>query len=148
MCFLCICLFVLHVLVFVLFLFSLVSGVGCGLWLWHSLDFSINFFPTLDHCFPWLNPAGGKIFLNPKLSKGYRYHCKQPFIIILPLSSYDWNTSCLFESFTSLSTILLSWDFAPEFVSFTCLVALSNWQVWDRGTCRRLQQAFARLKHY
>ena len=26
------------------FLFLLVSGVGCGLWLWHSLDFSINFF--------------------------------------------------------------------------------------------------------
>ena len=39
-----VCLFVLHVLVFVLFLFLLMSGVGCGLWLWHSLNFSINFF--------------------------------------------------------------------------------------------------------
>ena len=37
-------LFVLHVLVFVLFLILLVSGVGCGLWLWHSLSFSINVF--------------------------------------------------------------------------------------------------------
>ena len=35
--------FVLHVLVFVLFLFLLVSGVGCGLSLWHSLHFSVNF---------------------------------------------------------------------------------------------------------
>ena len=43
-CFSCICLFVLYVLVFVIFLFLLVSGVGCGLWLWHSLNFSINFF--------------------------------------------------------------------------------------------------------
>ena len=34
-------------LVFVLFLFLLVSGVGCGLWLWHSLDFNINFFIVL-----------------------------------------------------------------------------------------------------
>ena len=26
------------------FLFLLVSGVGCDVWLWHSLDFSINVF--------------------------------------------------------------------------------------------------------
>ena len=36
-------LFVLYVLVFVIFLFLLVSGVGCSLSLWNSLDFSINF---------------------------------------------------------------------------------------------------------
>ena len=29
---------------FVGFLFLLVSGKGCGLWLWHSLDFSLSFF--------------------------------------------------------------------------------------------------------
>ena len=29
---------------FVGFLFLLVSGKGCGLWLWHSLDFSLTFF--------------------------------------------------------------------------------------------------------
>ena len=40
----CICLFVLYVLVFVICFFLLLSGVGCGLWLWHSLDFSINLF--------------------------------------------------------------------------------------------------------
>ena len=27
-----------------LFLFLLVSGKGCGLWLWHSLEFSFTFF--------------------------------------------------------------------------------------------------------
>ena len=29
---------------FVGFLFLLVSGKGCGLWLWHFLDFSLTFF--------------------------------------------------------------------------------------------------------
>ena len=29
---------------FVSFLFLLVSGKGCGLWLWHSLDFSLTLF--------------------------------------------------------------------------------------------------------
>ena len=31
---------------FVGFLFLLGSGKGCGLWLWHSLDFSLTFFDT------------------------------------------------------------------------------------------------------
>ena len=31
---------------FVGFLFLLGSGKGCGLWLWHSLDFSLTFFET------------------------------------------------------------------------------------------------------
>ena len=33
---------------FVGFHFLLVSGKGCGLWLWHSLDFSLNFFYSTD----------------------------------------------------------------------------------------------------
>ena len=40
----CLCLFG-----FVGFLFLLGSGKGCGLWLWHSLDFSLTFFVT-DIC--------------------------------------------------------------------------------------------------
>ena len=37
---------------FVCFLFLLVSGKGCGLWLWHSLDFCLTFVVTtfLRHC--------------------------------------------------------------------------------------------------
>ena len=31
---------------FVGFIFLLWSGKGCGLWLWHSLDFSLTFFET------------------------------------------------------------------------------------------------------
>ena len=31
---------------FVCFLFLLVSGKCCGLWLWHSLDFSLTFFTS------------------------------------------------------------------------------------------------------
>ena len=44
MCFLWLCLFILHTSISVLFLFLLVSGTGCSLWLWHCLDFSVNFF--------------------------------------------------------------------------------------------------------
>ena len=33
---------------FVGFLFLLGSGKGCGLWLWHSLDFSLTFFTQLQ----------------------------------------------------------------------------------------------------
>ena len=44
MCFSCICVFILHTSISVLFLFLLVSGIGCDLWLWRSLDFSINFY--------------------------------------------------------------------------------------------------------
>ena len=38
-CLSCICLFILHELLSVFFLSCLVSGVGCGLWMWHSVDF-------------------------------------------------------------------------------------------------------------
>ena len=41
-CLLFVCFFVL--VSFCHLLFLLVSGAGCGLWLWHSLDFSINCF--------------------------------------------------------------------------------------------------------
>ena len=37
-------LFELYLFGFVGFLFLLGSGKGCGLWLWHSLDFSLTFF--------------------------------------------------------------------------------------------------------
>ena len=39
-----ICLFDLCLFGFISFLFLLGSGKGCGLWLWHSLDFSLTFF--------------------------------------------------------------------------------------------------------
>ena len=43
---------------FVGFLFLLGSGKGCGLWLWHSLDFSLTFFflniPLVWSVFPFL----------------------------------------------------------------------------------------------
>ena len=36
---------------FVGFLFLLGSGKGCGLWLWHFLDFSLTFFVTGNYCY-------------------------------------------------------------------------------------------------
>ena len=47
-CVLLVHLFVLYVLVWVIFLFLLVSGVGCDFWLWLSLDlFFFRFWPQL-----------------------------------------------------------------------------------------------------
>ena len=37
-------LFDLRLFGFVCFRFLFVSGIGCGLWLWHSLDLSLTFF--------------------------------------------------------------------------------------------------------
>ena len=51
-------LFDLRLFGFVCFLFLLVSGKGCGLWLWHSLDFSLTFLFLLRSVFPlhrWLH---------------------------------------------------------------------------------------------
>ena len=45
-----VCLIELCLFGFVGFLFLLMSGKGCGLWLWHSLDFSLTFFVI----FGWL----------------------------------------------------------------------------------------------
>ena len=49
MCFSCICLFIVLSLISVLFFFLLGSGVGCCLWLWHFLAFSINSFGNCAH---------------------------------------------------------------------------------------------------
>ena len=43
MCVSCI-LFILHALIAALFLFLFVSGIDCGLWFWHCLGCSVNFF--------------------------------------------------------------------------------------------------------
>ena len=42
-----VCLIDLCLFGFVGFLFLLMSGKGCGLWWWHSLDFSLTFFLLL-----------------------------------------------------------------------------------------------------
>ena len=49
-------LFDLRLFGFVCFLFLFVSGKGCGLWLWHSLDFSLIFFfawHSVNSVFEW-----------------------------------------------------------------------------------------------
>ena len=57
-CFSCICLFILYVLLCVSFLFFMVTWVGCGMWLWHSLDFSFNFLncENFSHVFRRIHP--------------------------------------------------------------------------------------------
>ena len=63
MCFSCICLFILQTSISVIFLFLLVSGIDCGLWLWHSLDFSISIFTV---CFVSLLDRNNKPNKNQK----------------------------------------------------------------------------------
>ena len=62
-------LFDLHLFGFVGFLFLLVSGKGCGLWLWHSLDFSLTFSWCIS---PSFDAAGGQCFVIVAFS-GYLY---------------------------------------------------------------------------
>ena len=52
-----VCLFDLCLFGFVCFLFLLVSGKGCGLWLWHSLDCSLTFFYIWNSNIVWTIPG-------------------------------------------------------------------------------------------
>ena len=56
---------------FVGFLFLLVSGKGFGLWLWHSLDFSLTFF-SLEFTVIW-NGASNEFSYLSKHSTKYDY---------------------------------------------------------------------------
>ena len=61
---------------FVGFLFLLVSGKGCGLWLWHSPDFSQLFFLEKDECY-------GLAFLPSIVCLGrLRIACRYIFTLI------------------------------------------------------------------
>ena len=46
---------------FVGFLFLLGSGKGCGLWLWHSLDFSLTFFFLISNSFTAIDKLARKL---------------------------------------------------------------------------------------
>ena len=87
-------LFILHALNFVLFLFLLVSGIGCDLCMWHSLDFSINFLLSHHMCTFLKHPSRSfqfaRIMLHQVLEKVYQnifkvliYHLKLKFHKIL-----------------------------------------------------------------
>ena len=56
---------------FVGFLFLLGSGKGCGLWLWHSLDFFLTFFATVQ---------SDKAFLYTPRKIRSTYPCHSTFI--------------------------------------------------------------------
>ena len=61
---------------FVGFLFLLVSGKGCGLWLWHSLDFSLTFYTPPHNSGgvlwfhvgrPWVRPSVRPSIVRPSV---------------------------------------------------------------------------------
>ena len=80
-------LFDLYLFGFVGFLFLLVSGKGCGLWLWHSVGFSLTFFSTFEVVWcEWMKninkvkempQSRSKAFLRYRKTKSWRkYHDK------------------------------------------------------------------------
>ena len=79
MCLSCTYLFILHALISVLFLFLLVSWVSRGLWLWHSLDFSINLFVKISaNCHFSHNTTLENVFNRTQFCRGwcYEHFCK------------------------------------------------------------------------
>ena len=72
---------------FVGFLFLLGSGKGCGLWLWHSLDFSLTFFSDRGlHCLPLIQQfldtkASNKMDLKTYSRYGILFYSFQGFSI-------------------------------------------------------------------
>ena len=61
---------------FASFLFLLGSGKGCGLWLWHFLDFSLTFFDILCNAKPYFLEKKKK-----KKKKTTRNYFKMPLLI-------------------------------------------------------------------
>ena len=73
---------------FVVFLFLLVSGKGCGLWLWHSLDFSITFFTILTVLMRWSRCWSYSLLLCGLF---YEEICFMSYLVLF--------CSCVFQSF-------------------------------------------------
>ena len=78
---------------FVCFLFLLVSGKGCGLWLWHSLDFSFTFLCVLSVLVSFVPPLvfiGRVCFLIVALPGNLLYYSpltvEFPSVFSVPLS--------------------------------------------------------------
>ena len=90
----CMRLFILHTLISVLFLLLLVSGVGCYLWLWHSLDFSINWAATRQNqqhdCAP--SDDSDQPGHPPSLFRVFAVRMKKAWVLSYPLNaSKDWS---------------------------------------------------------
>ena len=84
LCFSCMCLFILHTSVSVLFLCLVVSGIGSGLSLWHTL-------PAPGHAKTWLIPyANNKGADQPahpgSLISTFVVRCLDSMICILAIS--------------------------------------------------------------
>ena len=80
---------------FVGFLFLLGSGKGCGLWLWHSLDFSLTFFVNIvkSEMDDKLNSKRIRLRNNVTSNKKRRFQ-KQWWTDEL---SREWNDLCVAE---------------------------------------------------
>ena len=95
---------------FVGFLFLLVSGKGCGLWLWHSLDFSLTFFEKkFEHTrifYLKFSVFGGEIYWN-----------RHAFVICLPVRGP------LCDSLVFLCSGFRS-PFSPLFCSLFCFITV------------------------
>ena len=60
---------------FIGFLFLFVSGTGCGLWLWHSLDFSLTFLFTIHYREIWGDTTLTQAVANPNMDMNVWNSC-------------------------------------------------------------------------
>ena len=83
------CTFVRFALVwFVCFLFLLVSGKGSGLWLWHSMDFSLTLFGLWCRCFKCVFLS--LWYVGRKVLGNYIYSLSLPSFPICGSSDCHW----------------------------------------------------------
>ena len=120
---------------FVGFLFLLVSGKGCGLWSWHSLDFSLNYF-LIKWVNEWMKFVLLAIFLLLKTNFPYvapaclraicHLRCITCYLHISPIGSLGYY-AMEYVSLTNHSfcckpeqiKLYLKWLFFPN-ISFWC----------------------------
>ena len=117
-----VCLFDLCLFGFVCFLFLLVSGKGCGLGLWHSLDFSLTFFYIWNSNIVWTIP-GRATNTEHSLQMTPRWKSKE----IRQYACYKPNkrkvTNSLFSNYSRLS-LISKWNSGPCF----------NMELWQQVT--------------
>ena len=80
---------------FICFLFLLVSGKGCALWLWNSLDFSLTFFWLVDQkpIWPQWPPSWKSIFSfcsRTERPKCIRVTCRSKIAKLVPIGNQRW----------------------------------------------------------
>ena len=103
---------------FVGFLFLLVSGKGCGLWLWHSLDFSLTLFFLKIHDFIHVNNSVAGEYNKHKQDGSHLRFSFRMILATVEIFKMDAYRNVLRYFFLStpmlLTTFRANWPFSSE----------------------------------